>query len=196
MPLCSEYSGRVYKRGIENKKEVPSETQTDRKFVRVNAEAGEVLTSIITGGSEHNQEHLTAHSAYKIIAAPEMVSSAPRRAPYVRVDVAAAPPSAAGGAAPLAVGEELPDAGPVAESLPGSVAEVGEVAVGDEEPAGETVLLLRLEVPEARGVVVDVWLALDLPVDIRLRVELAGRTLELEDEGSSKRSTTILISVH
>lgn len=159
-------------------------------------EVKEVDTLLCPGRLHKYRSILPVYATYKTSAAPAMVSSAPRMAPYARED-AVALPSAAGGAAPLAVGEELPDAvlvaEPDADPLPDSVAEGVD---GDEEPVRVAVLLLRLDASEDRDVAEDDRAETGTLVEMRLSVELVEGARELDDEGSSSRSTTILISVH
>lgn len=75
-----------------------------------------------------------------------------------------------------------------------------EVAVPDEERAeepGDAVLLLAdLDAVEDAAVTDDDRVMPAPPVGMRLSVVLAGRTSELEGEGSLTKSTMILISVH
>lgn len=111
-----------------------------------------------------------------------------------------APPSDAGGAAPLAVGDELPDAVSVTEPLSEPVVEADDEADREaeaaEEPYDTVLLLAALDAPEGDDVAEVDRVELPSPVEIRLSVLLAGRTRELEGEGSLTKSTTILISVH
>ena len=101
---------------------------------------------------------------------------------------AEAQPSA-GGAAPLAVGGELPVADPLAELLAVPVAEpVADEEVRDTELADnpdEAVLLLAgLDVAEDAPLAEDERVTAGPPVGMRLSVVLAGRTSELEGEAS------------
>ena len=121
-------------------------------------------------------------------AAPNMVKNAPRTVPCVMGEAATAPPSA-GGAAPLAVGDELPVAEPLAELLVDPVAEPdADEAVRDaelaEDPDEAVLLLAELDAAEDTPLAEDDRVTAGPPVGIRLRVVLAGRTSELEGEGS------------
>jgi hypothetical protein len=112
-------------------------------------------------------------------------------------NVAAAPPSA-GGAAPLAVADELPVAVPLAEPLAEPLVEplvdpVAEPDAADEavrdaeladEPDDAVLFLTELDAAEVAPLAEDDRVTAGPPVGIRLRVVLAGRTSELEGEGS------------
>lgn len=104
-------------------------------------------------------------------------------------DTAAATPEA-GGAAPLAVAEEPPDVEPVAEPLADPLAEsVDADAEARDVELGETtddavLLLATLEVAEGAPLAEDDRVTPTPPVGVKLSVVLAGRTSELEGEGS------------
>ncbi len=131
--------------------------------------------------------------------APNIMDNTHRTAPCVIVREAA-PPSDAGGAAPLAVGDELPDAESLAEPLAESVVETDDEVVRDAEPEDNpddaVPLLAAVDAPEGEAVAEDKEVMPAPPVGITLRKVLTGRTVELDGEGSSTRSTTILISLH
>lgn len=131
--------------------------------------------------------HCVCKVSYNTRAAPKTANSAPRHVVCTeREDTAAAPPEA-GGAAPPAVGDELPEAEPVAEPIadPLAVPDDADAAARDElaeDPDGAVLLLTAPDVADAVPVEEDDKVTPVLPVGIKLSVELAERTTELEGE--------------
>lgn len=125
-------------------------------------------------------------AAYKIRAAPKTANSAARSVPCAAGEKAAIAPPDAGGAAPLAVGDEVPEAEPLADPL--AEPDDADAAARDDElaedPDDVVLLLAELDVAEGAPLAEDDRVTPAPPVGIKLSVVLAGRTSELEGEGS------------
>lgn len=117
------------------------------------------------------------------------------------------PPVAGGAAAALLeegdVDVDVTDADPLAERLAEPVADpdCDDVAFRDEAlPETDDAVWLLLELTELDtaedAVIEEARVTPAPPVGMRLSVVLAGRTSELDGEGSSTKSAMILISVH